>query len=175
MGSWESVKCRDVHQEWQQWHSQMAWPDLASSIKMLRTICYHSQCPEGELSFLGARMIFLASLPWARSACHTKKKDVWSTDCYIKPKRDLHVPLDQRNLWIFWIFWNPFCFFSANLVWGNGCREPRPLPVSNSSEVFLSGTSVAVLTPRITPKYTFVYSIFSISMVLKSIGNFILI
>lgn len=151
----------------------LAWPCLlhknaGNNLLPLSVPWRRALPPWSADDFLGFPSLDQECLSYQKERCG-------STDCYIKPKRDLHVPLDQRNLCIFCIVWNPFCFFSADLVWGNGCREPRPLPVSSSSEMFLSGTNVAVLTPRITPKYTFVYSIFSISMVLKSVGNFMLI
>lgn len=167
MGSCESIKCRDVYREWQHWHSQMAWPDLAYSIKMLWTTCSPSQSQLEESSpLLEHRWSSWLHLPGPCTS-HKEEKCVEHKLCHKTKEWPACSTGSKESLGLLGCL-EPILLLFQSCVreWTFGCREPRLLPVSSSSQVFLSGTNVAVLTPKITPKHTFVYSLFSISMVL---------
>lgn len=164
MGICKSVKCRDVCQEWQHWHSQTACSDLAYSIKMLWITCYHSQS-----QLVSWRRVlrswstddFLGFASLGQGVHVIKEEKCVEHSLFHKAKEWLvHSAGSKKSLDLLDCL-EPILLFqcTASLVRGDG-------PVSSSSEVFLSGTNIAILTPKITLKYTSVYSIFGISMVL---------
>lgn len=125
MGSCKSVKCRDVYQEWQHWHSQMAWPDLAYSIKMLWTACCHSQSQlvpwrrvllsRSTGDFLGFTSLGQGAhvIQWRKTCGAQTDKAKEFLACSTGSKKPLGL-LDclEPILLLFQC--------AANLVWGNG-------------------------------------------------------
>lgn len=148
----------------------LAWPCLLHKnvVNSLLPLSEPTCALKESSPFLEHRWFPWLHLPGPRRACHKGRRNVWSTGCFIKPERDLHVPLDQRNLDLLDCLEPILLLFqcAANLVRGNGPLAPF-LPVSSSSEVFLRRAQMLLFWhPKYLWNIHFFYSIFSISSVL---------